>query len=51
MVIIYMSASNCARVICVMAARARARVPVFEKAHVLMKCIHIMFNGKYTENC
>ena len=34
-----------------MDARARARVPVFEKAHARMKRIHITCNGKYTENC
>ena len=33
----------------VMAARARARVPVCE-AHALMKRIHITCNGNYTEN-
>ena len=38
-------------VIRVMAARARSRVPVFEKVHALMKRIHITCNGKYTENC
>ena len=26
-------------------------IPVFEKAHVRMKRIHIMCNGKYMENC
>ena len=31
-----------------MAARARARVPVFKKAHALMIII-ITCNGKYTE--
>ena len=47
-----MSASNCARIMRVMAARARAQVRrcVFEKAHALMKRIHITCNGKYTEN-
>ena len=35
----------------VMDACARARVLVFEKAHALMKRIHIRRNGKYTENC
>ena len=46
--------SNCARVIIrVIDARARARVPAFEKAHARMKCIHIIYmcNGKYTQNC
>ena len=33
----------------VMAACARARVLVFEKAHALMKHIHITCKGKYTE--
>ena len=32
----------------VMDVRAHARVPVFEKAHVRMKRIHITCNGKYT---
>ena len=40
-----------ARVLRVMDVRARARVPVFEKAHARMKRIHITCNGKYTENC
>ena len=42
-------ASNCACVMRVMAARAR--VPVFEKAHALMKYIHMTCNGKYMDNC
>ena len=46
-----MSASNCARIMRVMDACARVRVPVFEKVHVRMKRIHITCNGKYTENC
>ena len=46
-----MSASNCARIMRVMDARARVRVPVFEKAYARMKRIHITCNGKYTENC
>ena len=33
-------------VMCVMVVRACAWVPVLEKAHTLMKRIHIMCNGK-----
>ena len=44
-----LNASNCARIIRVMDVRACARVPVFEKVHALMKCIHMTSNGKYTK--
>ena len=46
-----MSASNCACIMRVMAVRVRVQVPVFEKAHALIKRIHMTCNGKYMENC
>ena len=45
-------AMNGARIMRVMTVRAHARVAVFEKAHALMKRIHITCNGKYVYgNC
>ena len=44
-----MSASNCARIMHVMAVRAHEWVAVCEKTHALMKRIHITCNGKYME--